>query len=367
MMDQTDAKKYNNTKLVLGLTSTLLGWIFLWIIVQTGFTGYAESLAFSQVSSPYLALLIFCTLIGIIETLLFFPLGFYNDYILEHKYELSNHTLKSYFWEKGKGLLVGLVIGVPVVLVFYYLLRRYETDWWLPVGIFMFLLSVVLGRLAPTIIFPLFYKFILIENEEVKNRIIERCEEAGMKVEGVYQFDMSKSTKKANAAFTGLGKSKRVIIGDTLLDNFELDEIDAVLAHELGHFKLKHIWKMMSLGTVITFAGLYLVSVLYSGWIDEFGFTSISQLAALPLLGLLFGIYGFVSGPIQNIISRNHERDADKFSVEMLENSGNMVSALEKLADQNLADREPHPMVEFLFHSHPSIKNRIDELNKLSA
>jgi len=356
------AKRYNNIRLALDLGGTLLGWLFMFAIVLLGFSSWVEVMAFSVVSSPYLAFLTFAVIIGTVETTLFFPLSFYGGYILEHKYGLSNHTFRSYFWEKFKAFGVGLVIGLPVLLVFYYLLRTFPEIWWLYVGVFMFLVSIVLGRLAPTLIFPLFYKFKPIEDETLAAMIRERCGDAGMKVEGIFQFDMSKTTKKANAAFAGIGRSKRVILGDTLLEEFDHDEIDAVLAHELGHFEMKHLWKMMAVGTVFTFVGLYLVSIAYSFWIEKLGFEDITQLAALPLLTLLFGIYGFMSGPLQNAISRRHERQADRFSVEMRRDSSAMVRALEKLADQNLADRNPHPVVELLFHSHPSIEKRIAHL-----
>lgn len=356
------AKRYNNIKLTLSLTGTFLGWAFLFMIVYMGWSYTFESWAYSASSSTYVSLLIFTAIIGIIEWVIFFPLSFYSGYLLEHKYELSNQTLKKYFWENIKGLMVGVVIGVPILVIFYFFLETFKENWWIPVGIFMFVLTIILGRLAPVLIFPLFYKFKIIEDEELASLIKKRCKSVGMKVESIYQFDMSKNTKKANAAFTGIGKSKRVILGDTLIDNFTSEEIDAIIAHELGHFKLNHLWKMMTFGTLLTFLGLWIVSIIYSKWITFFGFSDITRFAALPLLGLIMGIYGFVTGPIQNIASRHHEREADQFSRELLGNSKQMIAALEKLSEQNLADRDPHPVVEFLFHSHPSIKHRIENL-----
>ena len=356
------AKRYSNINLALSLTGTILGWVFLGAIVFFGFTKIVEQWSFSVTSSSYLALLVFAGILGVIETILFFPLSFYSGYLLEHKYELSNLNLKTYFWEKVKALLVGIIIGVPVLLVFYYLLNTYQNWWWLPVGIFMFVVSVILGRLAPTLIFPIFYKFDPIEDESLVSLISKRCQSVGMKVTGVFQFNLSKTTKKANAAFTGIGKSKRVIIGDTLIDNFNQEEIDAILSHELGHFKLKHLWKMMALGTTVTFIGLYVVSLVYLKSVSVWDFDGITQLAALPLLALLLGVYGFLVGPIQNAVSRHYEYAADRFSLDLAGYKGSMISSLEKLADQNLADRDPHSIVEFLFHSHPSIKHRVTRL-----
>ena len=357
------AKRYNNTKLALSLSGTILGWVFLGAIVMLGATTAIEGWAYTMTSSPTLALLIFAFVIGFLNAILFSPLSFYSGYVLEHKYELSNQTIQSYFWEKSKGLFVGVIMGIPVLVVLYFFLRTYEENWWIAVGVFMFFFSVVLGRLAPTLIFPLFYKFVPLADPELAALVKERCKSVGMKVQGVFQFDLSKSTKKANAAFTGIGKSKRIILGDNLINNFSLEEVDAVLIHELGHFKKKHLWKMVGVGTGLTFAGLYLVSLVYGRWVISLGFGGIAQLAALPLLAFLMGVYGFATGPIQNAISRNHEREADRFSVELLDGRPEpMISALEKLAEQNLADRDPNPVTEFLFHSHPSIKHRIQLL-----
>ncbi|MEE9166329.1 MAG: M48 family metallopeptidase [Candidatus Neomarinimicrobiota bacterium] len=356
------SKRYNTIKLVAGLGETFLGWLYLLIIVLGGFTATVERWAYSITSNPYLALLVLAAVIGIVELILMIPLSLYIDYILEHKYELSSLTLKSYWWEKSKEVFVAVVIGAPVLIVFYYFLTT-VVHWWIPVGIFAFFFTVLLGRLAPVLIFPLFYKFVPVENEELEALVRNRCESVGMKVQGVFQFDLSKTTRKANAAFTGIGKSKRILLADNLVDNFSPNEIDAVLAHELGHFKGKHLWKMIVLGTLFTFLGLYVVSMVYSGWSARLGYESMGNLAPLPLLILLLGVYGFVTHPVQNSVSRLYERAADSFSKEMLGgNAAPLVEALERLAELNLADRDPHPVVEFLFHSHPSIEHRIGYL-----
>ena len=360
-MDQ--AKRYNNIKLGLNLMGTYLGWFFLYIIVILGVTQIIERWVYSITGATYIAFLFFVFIIGVLELILFFPLTFYTEYILEHKFNLSNHTLKSFFWEKIKAMMVGLVIGIPILILFYYFLKTFGDNWWIPAGIILFFFSIFLGRLAPTLIFPLFYKFIPIEDKQLGDRVRQRCEAAGMRVEGIFQFDLSKTTKKANAAFTGIGKSKRIILGDNLIQHFNSEEIDSILAHELGHFKKRHLWKMMAVGTLSAFLGLFLVSQIYSDWVNYLGFEQITRLAGLPLLGLLLGIYGFVSGPVQNMVSRSYEREADRYSREMLGgNSEPMISALKKLSEQNLADQDPHPVVEFLFHSHPSIKHRISYL-----
>lgn len=354
------AKKYSRINQILSLTETILFFAILLFLLISGLSKEIEKYAYGFTSNNYLALLIFLAIIGIAESIMSFPLDFYSGYILEHKYNLSNQTIISYFKEKAKSLAVGLLIGIPVIMIFYFILSNFGENWWFILGIFMFLFSVILGRIAPVLIFPLFYKFKPIENETIKNKILSICEIAGVKIKGIYVFDMSKNTKKANAAFTGIGKSKRIILGDTLIDKFNEDEIQSVFAHEVGHYKHKHIYKIMILSTLLTFAGLYMTAILYENSLDIFGFKHIYELSALPLITLFISAYGLVTTPISNIFSRKFEREADKFALDMTKNSFSFISAMEKLADQNLADKEPNKIVEFLFHSHPSLKKRIE-------
>jgi STE24 endopeptidase len=354
------AKKYSKTNRIISVIETLIFYSVLLILLFTGLSKEIESVAYSYSENPYFAILIFFGIIGIAEMIITFPLSFYSGYILEHKYELSNQTTGKYFFEKLKGTAVGLIIGVPLLLIFFFILRNYGDIWWLVLGIFLFLFSIVMGRIAPVLIMPLFYKFKPLENDEIKNRITEMTGKAGVKIEGIYSFDMSKNTKKANAAFTGMGKSKRIIIGDTLLDNFNEDEIEMVFAHEMGHYTKKHIWKLVLFSTVITFAGLYLTSELYNASLGFFNFTSIDQIAAIPLLFLYLSLYGLITTPLSNILSRKFEWEADTYALKMTKNKEAFISTMEKLADQNLSDKNPNKIIEFLFHSHPSIEKRIE-------
>ncbi len=246
---EISAKRYSELKQKLSFRKSILSFIIIFLLFMTGLSRELEKVAVNFTDNIYIALLIFVASIAVLEGILTFPLSFYSGYILEHKYNLSNQTLFSYFKEDLKGLAVGTVLGVPVLLVFYYILRNYPHDWWYITGFFLFFFSVLLARVAPVIIFPLFYKFKPVENESLNNKIIYLCDKTGVKVEGIFTFDMSKDTKKANAAFTGMGKSKRIILGDTLLQNFSEDEIESIFAHELGHYKMKHILKLMILST----------------------------------------------------------------------------------------------------------------------
>jgi STE24 endopeptidase len=353
------AKKYSRTHQILSLTGSIIFFAVLIILIFTGLSKEIENIAFNYTSNNYLALLIFLGIIGVGQGLINFPLDFYSGYILEHKYDLSNQTITGYFKEKLKGFVLGLVIGIPLMFAFYYILSNSGEMWWLVLGIVMFTFSILLGRIAPTVIMPLFYKFVPVENEDIKNRLMELCKKTGVKVQGIFTFDMSKNTKKANAAFTGMGKSRRIILGDTLMNNFSVSEIETVFAHEVGHYTKRHILKMMTVSTLVTFLGLFITAKLYEASLGYFGFTAVNEIAALPLLFLYLSLYGLVTTPISNIQSRMYEWEADTFALETTKDKVSFVSAMEKLAEQNLADKTPNKIIEFLFHSHPSLEKRI--------
>ncbi|MEE9288904.1 MAG: M48 family metallopeptidase [Bacteroidota bacterium] len=353
------AKRYNRIRITLSLLETIFLFSFVVIIVLSGLSRIVAELALGVTDNTYLALLMFAAAFGLLEIVGLLPLAFYSGFILEHKYDLSNQSVGRWVWEKGKSVLVSIPIVVPILLVFYFFLRELGNLWWLPVSVIVLLFSVVLARLAPTLIFPLFYKFTPLEEGSLRERILHLCTDGGLRVEGVFSFNMSKNTKKANAGFTGVGKSKRIILSDTLLTNFSEEEIETVFAHELGHYKRGHIWKGILTGMVSTFAGLFLTAQLYGASLSWFGFTRVDDLAALPVLSIWLGIYGLVTSPLNNALSRRFEREADQFALGKTNNPDAFISTMKKLAEQNLADVSPHPIVEFLFYSHPSIEKRV--------
>ena len=361
------AKQYSRTKLLISLFNTLLFFFLILLLLGTGLSTRLELLLRTVIDHDYLVLLGFSLVLGVGEGFIGFPLKIFSGYFLEHRYGLSNQTLTRWFLEGLKATLIGAAVSAPVLLALFWCLRNFGDLWWLPVGILLFLLSVVLARLAPVLLFPLFYKFKPLDESTLKERVMALCERVGMRVSGVFVFDMSKNTKKANAAFTGIGKSRRIVLGDTLIANFNDEEIETVVAHELGHYKLRHLRTMIVTGTFCTFAGLYLTAQIYSVSLVWFGFSAGGTIAALPLLGLWLAVYSFVTTPLGNIISRAHERAADTFAVQLTGKKQAFANALTKLGRINLADTAPHPLVEFLFHSHPSIERRIRALEAVQA
>lgn len=360
-----DAKKYNNIKLAVGITEGILTFIILLLFVALGYSKLLTGYLSQYTVNSYLLLILFTLVLGIAGTILSFPLNYYVEFYLEHKYNLSNQTFWRWIWENTKGALVGSVIGFPILLFFYYVLVKFGGLWWLPFAIILFILSVVLAKIVPIIILPLFYKVTPIDDDDLKSRIKKLAEGANLKIENVFKFNMSKNTKKANAAFTGLGKTKKIILGDTLLEKFSNDEIETVLAHEFGHYKKKHIIKNIIIGTLFSFLTLYLIALLYDVSLSWFGFAHRTEIAALPILALWGMIIGLITTPITNIISRKFEHEADEYSVLTTGKKEIFIKTLDKLTDQNLGDKEPHPFVEWFFYSHPSIKKRTEYISNL--
>lgn len=364
-LDNTRAKKYSSTKLFIGIAEAVVSFLLLLIFVWRGYSTQLENYLLIFISNDYLLLLAYVFLLGIVSSILFSPVNYYTGFYLEHKYNLSNQTFRKWIWEELKSGLVAAGIGLPLLFLFYFVIKNFGMFWWLPFGVLMFIVSVLLAQIVPIVILPIFYKFTPIENENLKERIVALSKNAGLKVENVFKFNMSKNTKKANAAFTGLGKTKRILLGDTLLDNYTEDEIETVIAHELGHYKKKHIIKNIVIGTVSSFLIFFLIAQLHRLSLSWFGFSEITQIASLPLLVLWAAIIGLIQTPISNFISRKFEYEADHYAVASTNKKEAFINTLEKLTEQNLGDRQPHPLVEWFFYSHPSIKNRIKHILSL--
>lgn len=354
-----DEKAYNRIKVRLSVADLVIDILLITILAFSGLSvviaGYS-----TITGNAYLNFLVFMFITGLIFSITGLPLEFYGSYIIEHRFGLSNQTILKWVWERIKSLALSLVIGIPVSLVFYYLIRQAGQNWWLYFSIFIFIVSVFLARIAPVVIFPLFYKFTELENGEIRQRVEKILSDVKINIKGIFSFNMSKDTKKANAGFTGLGRSKRIILSDTLLERFTPDEIAVVFAHEAGHYRHRHIMKNILSGTVIIFTTFYVSSIFYSVTAKFMGYENVYELAALPLLVFYLMLAGLIMMPVNNFISRKYEFQADEYALSVTSDLDAFISTMEKLAEINLADKEPHPVVEFFLYSHPSIKKRIE-------
>jgi STE24 endopeptidase len=222
--------------------------------------------------------------------------------------------------------------------------------------------NVLLTNLAPVLIMPIFNKYVPLgeEHQDLEQRLLRLCERARTTVRGVYKFDMSRRTRSANAALTGIGNTRRIILGDTLLDKFTPDEIETVLAHELGHHVHRDLLVLIGFGTLSTVLGFYLASLVMNWAVARFGFAGISDVAALPALGIILGIYGLLTMPLDNAVSRWREGLADQYSLSATGKNEAFASAFVRLADQNLGEVDPEKWVVWLFYSHPPLAERIE-------
>ena len=229
----------------------------------------------------------------------------YYGFRVEHRYQLSNQRLRAWIWDEIKGLLLTAILGAGLVELLYLIIRDFPAHWWLVAWIGFLGIAVLMAQLAPVVLFPIFYKFEPLHDEDLKLRLVRLGERAGTRIRGVYKWHLSEKSKKANAALTGLGATRRIILADTLLDNYSPDEIEAVLAHELGHHVHKHILKSIGVQAVVTFVGFWAANWTLHYAINRWHiFESLSDFANLPLLALTFAVLSFVLMPALNGLSR---------------------------------------------------------------
>jgi STE24 endopeptidase len=356
---QKEAKEYARIRYRLLVVDLALGGIFGLVLLLSGMSSGLKALIMGYTSQPLLVVAGYFFFFSLVYGMLLLPLEYYGGFVLPHRYGLSTQTLGAWLIDEAKGGLLGLGLGLIVIEVIYYLLRIMPSLWWLVTAIFMLLFTVILANLAPLLIVPLFYKFTPLADEELVGRLMKLAEKANTKVRGVFTINLSSRTKAANAALMGLGNTRRIVLGDTLYADYSLDEIETILAHELGHHVQHDIWWGLFLQSALTLIGLYLAHVGLSWGVRAMGFAGLDDIAALPLLALVMGGFMALTAPLSNTFSRWRERMADEYALRMTGRPQAFVSVMVKLANQNLSQVDPEPWVEFILYSHPAIGKRI--------
>ena len=358
--DSPEARRYNRIRRWLGIADFVIGLAFLIVLLVTRWSDSLRDHAYQWGFQSYtLSLFIYLLLLLLISKALGIGLDYYG-FRLEQRYQLSNQKVGSWIWDEVKGFLVGLVMGGIVVELLYFTIRQWPQHWWLLAWALFMGLFILLAQLAPVVLFPIFYKFEPLEDEDLRRRLVILSERSGTRVRGVYRWKLSEKSKKANAALTGLGNTRRIILADTLLDNYSPEEIEAVLAHELGHHVHKHILKSIFVQAGITLLGFWAANWVLHYAVDQHMFEQLSDFANLPLLVLVSVVLSFLLMPAMNAYSRFNERQADRYAFESTETVEPFISSMNKLAEQNLAERTPSKWVEWFFHSHPSISRRLE-------
>src|SRR2546430_6862298 len=267
--DSPEARRYNRVKRWLGITDFVLGLILLLALLVTGWSGTLRDLAYSGGFQNYtLAVFLYVLMLMGIGKLLGLGLDYYG-FRLEHRFQLSNQKLRAWIWDEFKGFLVGVILASIVTELLYFIIREAPQHWWLLAWAAFLGLFVLLAQIAPVVLFPIFYKFEPLEDEELRSRLVRLSERARTRVRGAYKWKLSERSKQANAALTGLGNTRRIILADTLLDSYSPDEIEAVLAHELGHHVHRHIFKSILVQAGITLLGFWAANAVLHYAIDQ--------------------------------------------------------------------------------------------------
>jgi STE24 endopeptidase len=358
--DTPEARDYNRARRWLEFGDLVVSFGFLIVLLATGWTKTLTGLASRMGRDHYaLDLFFYVMFLSLISKALGFALDFYG-FRLEHRFNLSNQRLFSWLKDEFKGWVLGLVMATLLAEIVYALIRTSPEYWWLFGWLIFMGLFIFFAQIAPVVLFPLFYKFVPLQNDELKARLMRLGERAGTRVRGVYEWKLSEKSKKANAALTGLGNTRRIILADTLLQNYSNDEIEAVLAHELGHHVHGHMVKMIVVQALITLAGFWAANEVLRYAIDEqHMFQHLADFSNLPLLALVASGLSLLLMPALNAYSRFTERQADLYCWKCVDNVAPYITAMEKLARQNLSESHPSRLVELLFHSHPPISKRI--------
>ncbi len=354
-MNEDRASRYHRLKRQASVASLCWTLALFTILLVTG-----GSLAIrSAAGHGPLATVAYVLVVLVLNELGGLPLSFYSGLVLERRYGLSRERLGTWLVDQLKSFLIGFVLSSVAALVVYAFIRTSPDRWWLPAGAAFALLVIGLTNLAPVVLLPLFYRVKPLERATLRERLLGLAERAGARVVGAYEWGLSEKTRKANAALAGLGATRRILVSDTMLAEYSDDEIEVVLAHELAHHVHGDIWKGIALEVVLILAGFYVAARLLAAFAPAFGLDGVGDIAGLPLLVLAAGAVSLVMVPFAHAMSRAFERSADRFALRLTRNPTAFVSAMRRLAAQNLAEEHPSRLVQLLFYSHPPVRERI--------
>ncbi len=344
----------------IGIAAIAILFIF-WSGLDVALRDWLQPLSWQPLRGWYpLQVLIYFLVLMLGYEVLTAPLAYYGGYVLPHRYGLSTMTLPAWLADLFKGLVLSLILESLAVEVIYVLLATQPQTWWLWTALILLFFTVIMANLAPVLILPIFYKFTPLPEGELTRRLLALAEHAHTRVRGVFSMQMSRKTTAANAALMGLGNTRRIVLGDTMLDRYTPDEIEVVLAHELGHHVHHDLWKLIISQSILTLGGLYLVNLALHWAVDtQHYYLGLADPATMPFLLLVTAVFGLVVMPVSNGLSRAVEYQADEYALQTTKKVGAFKSAMTRLANQNLADIEPSPLIEFLFHDHPAISKRL--------
>lgn len=358
---QRKAREYSRTRRYLGFGETGLSLVLLFILIFSGVSAWFTRLF--QFSPVAVAVIYFLVLMVLYE-LIISPLSYYRGYVLPHHFGLSIQSLRAWLVDQGKGGVIGLLFGSAAAAVTYWLLSTFPDYWWLMAWGLMLIVSILMTIVAPVLLVPLFFKVKPLADGELKTRLEQLSKKARTKIQGVYTLDFSRKGTTANAALMGIGKTRRIVISDTLIQQYSMSEIEVVAAHEIGHHVDKDIYRLFVVQMATSLISLRIVDVILKATVVPLGFNGIADPAALPLLILTFGVISTLFSPVLKSYSRNIESQADGYALLLTHDPESFTNAMTRLINQNLGVAYPAWWEELLLYDHPSYNQRVELAKK---
>jgi len=349
------AKEYAGIKYRLALIDMVYTLVLLIVLQMSGLAARLESALLGLSGNQFILTALYSAIIFLIYMILNFTLDFYRSFVVEHRFGLTKQKYSYWLSDHLKSNALGLTVFVILVESFLFFARSYPQSWWWMSALFWIFLSVIIAKIFPVIVIPIFFKYKKLENEDLRQRIMSLAKVMRVRILDVFEIDFSKKSLKANAAFVGMGKSRRVLLTDTLLNGkFLPEEIEMILAHEFAHYRFKHLIKMVIMNSAVIFLTFYIFFQLDNRGLQA---RDISNLGAWLFL---FMVLQLLVTPLTNWISRIMEHNADVAAIQVIGKRGSFVSMMEKLGEQNLADRRPPLWAKIFFYDHPPIDERIE-------
>ena len=359
-MNEDKSSRYHRLKRRAGVASALATFLVLAGLLLSGASSALAGAARAISPAPAASAAIYVTLLAVVHEAAVFPLVFYRSFFLDRRYGLSSEPFRVWMRDHVKGSMLGLLLAIGGAEIVYALLRRYPTWWWLlSAGIFAAGMALM-AKIAPIVLMPMFYRFRPLERESLRARLVALSARAGVPVLGVYEWALGDKTRRANAALVGTGRTRRIIVSDTLLTAYSEDEIEVVMAHELGHHVHRDIQLALLAEALVLLGAFSAAAGALSVFWRPLRLAAPSDLAGLPLLLLAGSVVTLAASPLVNGLSRRNERRADRFALAITGQPAAFISAMKRLASQNLAEENPSPAVLWLFHTHPQISQRIE-------
>jgi STE24 endopeptidase len=375
MERQDRATKYAHARLRLRVLTMGISAVGVLVLLLSGLGNWLRDLLNASAWLRWqpvfgwfpLQILAYLLLVFLAYEVLTVPLSYYGGYVLARRYGLSTQSRGAWLQDRCKGLGLNVVLEVSVIELVYALLAWQPESWWLWVALILIFFMVVMANLAPILILPLFYRCTPVPEGELTRRLLTLAQRANTRVRGVFVLHLSDKTTAANAALMGLGNTRRIVVGDTMLDRYTTDEIEVVLAHELGHHVHRDLWKLLGCQALFLLVGLYLANLAFHwGVLVQHFYPGFADPSTLPFLFALMALSGLLVMPPGNGLSRVIEYQADEYALQTTHKVEAFKSAMLRLANQNLAEVEPSPLVEFLFHSHPAVRKRLRHADRFA-